>query len=693
MSTFDPQLIEGVCASADPVAEAREFLKRRLVEAAGQSRLVAEAIIDVTVMLVVDRGFEEKAARRVVQMLALEHGYRGRDVETCVDLGLADAAERLSVMNGVESSPAARAEKPEEPAPKPETTKASAKAEKLGQAPPKTMSERPAMTSEIVCFTKSGGPLTKRIYLTEDGSSKSDGSACVMSHGIAQRFQISGVARLGKLLEQLQPNQAIALGALRAGLPDKAEITTKGALNGSTRPDVIARTGANIIYRPGQSAFALIDFDTKGMPPEVCARLDELGGCWPALLSVIPGLCKVARITRASTSAGLYRSDSGEAVPGSNGEHIYIAVRDGADVERFLKTLHERCWLNGLGWMMIGAGGQLLERSIVDRMVGPPERLVFEGAPSLEPPLAQDLKARRPIVTEGDALDTHTACPPLTVREKARLQELRSKDAHRLAGDSAKARAAFIDKQSAQLAKRTGVSRQVAKDIIAKQCKGELLPLVALPFDAPELEGKTVADVLADPERFEGETLADPLEGIEYGRGKAKIMRRADGTPWVHSFAHGRAIYQLKLDAAAVRAAMDAAAKEEVIPTLIRLALQASMDAAELEDLIAHAKERTGRGIRAIRGTLKQARAENAAEKANQERNRRLAERQDARPELPAPDPEAPYLPEMAVYNDVLGKPRERIPPSRNIEGTMALIKRIKIAGTHTFISSEDSNQ
>ena len=65
--------------------------------------------------------------------------------------------------------------------------------------------------------------------------------------------------------------------------------------------------------------------------------------------------------------------------------------------------------------------------------------------------------------------------------------------------------------------------------------------------------GCTVADVLADPERFEGATLADPNEGLDYGRCKAKILRRSDGTPLIHSFAHGRTVYELKLDAAAVR--------------------------------------------------------------------------------------------------------------------------------------------
>ena len=48
---------------------------------------------------------------------------------------------------------------------------------------------------------------------------------------------------------------------------------------------------------------------------------------------------------------------------------------------------------------------------------------------------------------------------------------------------------------------------------------------VVLPFDAEEFAGCSVDDVLADPERFVGATLADPLEGVDYGMCKAMIMR------------------------------------------------------------------------------------------------------------------------------------------------------------------------
>jgi hypothetical protein len=46
--------------------------------------------------------------------------------------------------------------------------------------------------------------------------------------------------------------------------------------------------------------------------------------------------------------------------------------------------------------------------------------------------------------------------------------------------------------------------------------------------------------VLADPYKFVGCTLADPLEGNLYGRCKAKIMRRADGSVWIHFRLAGR---------------------------------------------------------------------------------------------------------------------------------------------------------
>ena len=336
------------------------------------------------------------------------------------------------------------------------------------------------MSPEIVIFDKLGGPLTKRICLDESGALKSEGSACMMSRGMATRTPVESVGQLGAIIGSMQPHQAIALGSLRQGLPQQVDVTTKRKLNGTTLPNTTCRSADNITFRSGQHGFALLDFDSKGMPEKVAERLERAGGFWGALLSILPELSDTARIRRASTSSGLYREDTGVPVPGSNGVHIYLAVQDVADSTRFLKTLHDRCWLAGYGWMMVGAGGQLLERSIIDRMVGAPERLVFEGAPILDAPLAQSAEARRPEVQEGAWLDTLAACPPLTVLEKATLEELCAKARHRLSGEAATAREAFVKERAEGLAKRSGMSVRAAQALLRKQCGGVLLPSIVL---------------------------------------------------------------------------------------------------------------------------------------------------------------------------------------------------------------------
>jgi hypothetical protein len=543
------------------------------------------------------------------------------------------------------------------------------------------------IASEITLFVKSGGPLTKRISLEADGSLKSDGSACVMAQGEARRVHITDVFALGALIERLQPNEAIALGALRAGLADPVQVVSKQKLNGA--PKAIARTGADIIYRKGQPALALLDFDTKGMPGDVAAALRQHGGYWPALVAVLPELQTIARVTRRSTSAGLSRSDTGKYLPGSDGLHAYVAVKDGTDIERFLKTLHARCWLVGLGWMMVGAGGQLLERSIIDRMVGAPERLVFEGGPILDPPLQQAKESRRPIAVEGDLLDTARACPPLTIVETAQLRELKAKWSHRLADASANTRAAFIAKQAKRLAESKGILAKEAMRTIARQCEGVLLPDLVLPFDDSDFAGCTVADVIADPDKFEGATLADPLEGAHYGICKAQVMRRGDGTIWIHSFAHGRTVYELKLNATAVRAAIERANKEAVVTLFIELAVAADLDDEELEVLRNLAADKSGINRRTIMGMLKAALEKRAAQRAQEMRARRLAERQDPRPLIEVPRFDAPWLPQVGTINDVLGRSTASEPPARDIDGVASRARKLALPELHAFARAE----
>jgi hypothetical protein len=213
-----------------------------------------------------------------------------------------------------------------------------------------------------------------------------------------------------------------------------------------------------------------------------------------------------------------------------------------------------------------------------------------------------------------------------------------------------------------------------------------------LPFEEPELAGTTVAKVLAEPARYEGETLADPLEGVEYGRCKARVMLRPDGTPWIHSFAHGRTVYDLKLDAVAVHAAISTVEKDQVVTVFVRLALQADLTDDEEEALRNDAAERAGVGKRAVERRLKAAKQEQARQRAQEERDRRLAERSDPRPQLPAPADRAEWIPQIQAINEVLSKVTALEPPMRDDEGFVVAVHVRRVRGTHLLTSHGSNN-
>lgn len=171
---------------------------------------------------------------------------------------------------------------------------------------------------EITAFAKSGGPLTKRIFLRDDGKAVSDGSACVMSRGLCRRIALDSVRDLASFIAELAPHQAISLGTLRPDLTGLLNVVPKAELNklnGAAPPQTIARTTDYLGYRAGQPSLCLIDFDRKGMPATVAAKLAEMGGLWPALVKILPELKNLARVERASTSTGIFNSRSGEKFP------------------------------------------------------------------------------------------------------------------------------------------------------------------------------------------------------------------------------------------------------------------------------------------------------------------------------------------------------------------------------------------
>jgi len=133
----------------------------------------------------------------------------------------------------------------------------------------------------ITLFEKEGGPLTKRIALDGDGKPKSDGSRCKMSRGSMRRLRLT-VSGLAQLYGDLQPNQALGYGQMRADIPDGAILRWKKSPEAAL-PGVYTRTRDCIDYRPGEPAAMLIDHDSGGMSDEVRKRIAAAGSVIAAL--------------------------------------------------------------------------------------------------------------------------------------------------------------------------------------------------------------------------------------------------------------------------------------------------------------------------------------------------------------------------------------------------------------------------
>lgn len=472
-----------------------------------------------------------------------------------------------------------------------------------------------AMSGVVVLtvIEKAGGhPLSKRIALGEDGRPRSDTSLCWMIRGTARRIIFNGdpAAELAGLIGGLSSAQALVLGTHGADLPDLVRIDVKDRAD--PEQGTVARTRENFVFRDGEPAFALLDYDQKGMPKAVCRRLEEAGGFEAAVQRLVPGLANAATVLRASTSAGILHQDTGERFAGSGGLHLYVLARDGADIPRFLKALHRRAWLAGFGWIMVGAAGQLLERSIVDVAVGAPERLVFEGAPTLEPPLVQDAEARRPSFRGGAPLDTRAAVPELGPEELAEHERRVKAAKAALKPAATRAQKEWLATEGAKL------GPDGAAILKAALTTSTLSGLFVLHFDDDTLGTVAVDTIMAEPERFRDHTLADPLDGVAYGRGKAKLFVNNDGSLVVHSFAHGGRTFRLAHSMASATAALEKAG-ERADKALIRiLADRPPINRTDEGRLIAQAARLAKAGKRDLKRDIDTARRANASERAQE---------------------------------------------------------------------------
>lgn len=123
---------------------------------------------------------------------------------------------------------------------------------------PASAADSTDVSPQITLITKRGTPalMSKRISLNTEGKLHSDASECRMVHGTAARRFTATASDLALIIASCGPDQAIALGQLKAELPDCVEVTVPSSL--ANHPHAITRSRSFIDYQPALAAWCLI---------------------------------------------------------------------------------------------------------------------------------------------------------------------------------------------------------------------------------------------------------------------------------------------------------------------------------------------------------------------------------------------------------------------------------------------------
>ena len=372
--------------------------------------------------------------------------------------------------------------------------------------------------------------LNKEFYLDDDCNIKKSSSAH-MSSGSFRVVEVATPEDLNKQFNNLNHNQAVSIGLPFDKMTNTPLLKGKVSSKNNHKPGTINRTKEHMQF----SNCFLIDIDDSDL------TIDQI---LPTLCSIDPNLMQAAILIRPSSSYGI-RKEGDQSSPKQGSYHIWVGgVCDPTDIDRYGKAFSERCWLHGLGKIVVSKSGSFLERQLVDASVFSPERLVFEAKPILGEGITQD--ESKHILSPGFGVFNTTLLRDLTPEERTRKQALVTKAKRDKQPDADKLKKVYITncvKKAVQQGSRPEVAQ---RHINASLVTHELYSSQSVKFDDHGIV--TVADILQNPAKFDECTLADPLNWHYDDQCNVAKFYANDGIPCINSFKHGGYTLSLKAE-------------------------------------------------------------------------------------------------------------------------------------------------
>jgi hypothetical protein len=398
-------------------------------------------------------------------------------------------------------------------------------------------------------FTSSTGPLAKIIGKAADGSLSKAASAQFYAGSFetlcVETSTGQGAQQLVNALSTFGAHQALS-PSLSLGA-SYGEITTQKAL--AAHPGAVARTTKNFGYLAGVGGLAVLDFDPQiGVTPLTPDELID------RFFMLCPGAAHNPVLHWVSGSSLIYDGD--RQLSGVTGQRMYVAVKNQADIPRFIGVLNNRAWLLGVGGHIhVSAAGSLLVRGLFDSaMADAGGRMDFAPAGAVCHDGLIQLRQAPVVVADGPPLDTQHALPDLTAAEESEVAALIGAAKLRAESTAQAARAVWLAsrQQSAAIQAVThGTDPDAARDRIKREHEamlgGVLTGAAELIYvDDKGIEHSVPVDqVLGDPRTWHGRAFLSPHEPGHRGRSPDAIAYLMQATPILFDL-NDRVTYRLQ---------------------------------------------------------------------------------------------------------------------------------------------------
>jgi len=368
----------------------------------------------------------------------------------------------------------------------------------------------------MIKFTKLTSTKKANKHFTHNDGQVSVKAGARIVNAEAEKLNVTNLNEFYSVISELTNKQCITLGILP---DDKCSIVLSA--NEDLKAGKYGRNKHNVKY-PNGDKLILLDIDEvrDGLEfktaKQVFEHLCDIDLCFSMLeLLIVP-----------SSSCGV--KFNGELLKGYSW-HVYLVINETLTIEDLRTFVVNASFENGDGRVKYSKKGTATTTSLFDESVFDAERVIYAAKPSFNEGFE---------VVDGI---THLYQSGITLN----ISDISTFDVEDIKADlindkavsveSERLKTLYIEEKTSQGIAR-GLTKELAHKAATKQ-SDDILTMDSV-LDLDDKNKITVAEICKKPGLYDGKALPDPIEGYGYGATTAKFWWN-EGTPKIHSFAHG----------------------------------------------------------------------------------------------------------------------------------------------------------